>query len=127
MDDVVRLWELIVAGNPVTLLSVGVVLVGLPLVAVAGVRGKRQQRAVHNALVAQWGEEDAARISAKKFWEGMTGEQLEASLGPPLAMDVDQLKTKRRETWKSLRGRLRDQFRLRIQLDDGVVTGWKQW
>lgn len=67
--------------------------------------------------------ETASRISQKMFWQGQTADQLRDSLGPPHAVDVKLLKTRRREIWK-YHNYEAHRYRTRITLDDGIVTTW---
>jgi len=67
--------------------------------------------------------ETASLIGQKMFWRGQTAEQLTDSLGPPDAIDVKLLKTKRREIWKYGNYEA-NRYSTRITLDDGIVTTW---
>ena len=72
---------------------------------------------------AKYSGETAAMISKKMFWQGQTADQLRDSLGPPHAVDVKLLKTRRREIWK-YHNYEANRYRTRITLDDGIVTTW---
>ena len=58
------------------------------------------------------------------FWEGQTDEQLRESMGTPVAIDSQVLKTKTKEIWKYHQVR-KGQFLLRITLEKGKVVGWE--
>ena len=75
-------------------------------------------------LVAKYGQEAAARILAHEVWQGMTGEQLVEARGHPSDVGREIIRDKIRETWKYQQiGKNR--FRRRINLENGVVIGWK--
>ena len=61
----------------------------------------------------------------QKFWTGQTEEMLAESLGPPVAVDKQVLKTKRKEIWKYGETK-KNQFSLRITLENGRVVSWDQ-
>lgn len=67
--------------------------------------------------------ETASLIGKKMFWRGQTAEQLTDSLGPPAAIEVKLLKTKRREIWKYGHYEA-NRYSTRITLDNGIVTTW---
>jgi hypothetical protein len=60
-----------------------------------------------------------------KFWRGQTSEMLIDSLGSPADKDSLVLKTKTKTTWK-YGHKHSNQYRLRIFLENNVVTGWEQ-
>jgi len=58
-----------------------------------------------------------------RIFTGETAEMLTDSLGEPVAKDQQVLKTKIKETWK-YRPAGRNQYGLRIMLENDVVVGW---
>lgn len=83
-----------------------------------------QRRARRQRLVARFGEQIADMIIAHNFWLGMTEEQLKESRGPPVDRDYEVKKSITKETWKY--GQTgKNRFELRIYLENGFVTGWK--
>jgi hypothetical protein len=62
-------------------------------------------------------------IDNGKFWQGQSAEQLIDSIGRPLAIDKQVLKTKTKETWKYQRLR-KGQYGLRLFLENDFVVGW---
>jgi hypothetical protein len=58
-----------------------------------------------------------------RVWQGQTAEQLRDSLGEPAARDDKLLKTIKREVWKYNRTGV-NRYRLRITLDNDIVTTW---
>jgi hypothetical protein len=103
--------------TPVVLL---VLLVFSAAIALRIVRNfRRKQR-----LVAKYGEEIAALIIARKFWQGMTEEQLTDSWGNPTDVGREIIRTRIKETWKyNQTGKNR--FSNRVYLENGIVIGWK--
>ena len=82
-----------------------------------------RKRAVRLAyLRAKYGNETIVRrIMERKLWQGQTIDQLLDSVGRPLSIDTNLLKTRKREVWKyqpSGKGR----YRTRVTLDDDVVV-----
>lgn len=65
------------------------------------------------------------RIANGYFWQGQTEEQLRDSLGSPTAVDHKLLKTMRREVWKYHESG-RNRYRLRITVENGIVSTWDQ-
>lgn len=70
-------------------------------------------------------DEIVQRILKAEVWEGQSEAQLLDSRGEPVARDLKVLKTKRREIWKYHEIR-KNQFALRITLDNGKVMSWEQ-
>lgn len=70
-------------------------------------------------------EEIVQKIMGAYFWQGQTKEQLEDSLGAPIDIDTNVLKTKKKEVWK-YQHQGGNHFRLRIMLENDVVVGWDQ-
>jgi 4-amino-4-deoxy-L-arabinose transferase-like glycosyltransferase len=110
--------NLLIVGIVATLLILGVVLARY-------VAAKRRQERFR-ALTERFGSEEIAQdIMTQKFWTGQTEEMLAESLGPPEAVDRQLLKTKRKEIWKYDEAR-KNQFSLRITLENGRVVSWDQ-
>lgn len=63
------------------------------------------------------------RIVSGHIWQGQTASQLSDSLGSPADVDVNVLKTKRKEIWK-YRHQSGNRYGLRITLENNVVVGW---
>ncbi|MEI6336870.1 MAG: hypothetical protein WCS87_20110 [Methylococcaceae bacterium] len=59
-----------------------------------------------------------------KFWKEQSSEQLIDSIGRPLAIDTQVLKTKTKEIWKYNKIR-KDQYALKITLENEHVVGWE--
>jgi uncharacterized protein len=75
-------------------------------------------------LVTKYGEEIAERIIAREVWQGMTDDQLIDSWGHPVDVGREITRTKVKETWKYQQiGKNR--FGKRVNLEDGIVVGWK--
>jgi hypothetical protein len=70
-------------------------------------------------------EELVQKIFNGYFWQGQTAEQLEDSLGRPVAVDDKRLKTKTKEIWK-YQHQSANRYALRITVENGVVIGWDQ-
>ena len=86
---------------------------------------KRAWRARFVRLTEKFGSEQIAqKIMDQMFWEGQTDEQLRESMGTPVAIDSQVLKTKTKEIWKYHQVR-KGQFLLRITLEKGKVVGWE--
>ncbi|MFA5255198.1 MAG: DUF2845 domain-containing protein [Candidatus Omnitrophota bacterium] len=69
--------------------------------------------------------ETADRIINKTVWVGETADQLRDSLGNPIDIDENVLKTKRKETWKYCQ-KSTNRFGLKIRVDNGSVVGWDE-
>jgi hypothetical protein len=109
------------------LIIVGLVVI-LFVVAVVFSRHQASKRRKERllALAERFGSEDVAQdIMLQKFWSGQTEEMLVESLGPPAEVDKQVLKTKRKEVWKYGETR-KNQFSLRITLENGRVVSWDQ-
>jgi hypothetical protein len=77
------------------------------------------------SLAQRYGSEEVAeKIMNRMFWEGQTEEQLRESIGQPVAVDSQVMKTKTKEIWKYHEAR-KGQFLLRITLEKGKVVGWE--
>ena len=97
-----------------------IVLIGVSIW--ANERSKQQRR---QALLEKYGDPEIVdAIMNKNFWVGQTHEQLRDSLGAPVDVDEQVLKTKVKHTWKYQR-RGRNRYGLRVTLDNGVVVGWQ--
>jgi len=84
------------------------------------------RRANHRKQIfSKYGDTNTARrILNGDVWEGMTAEELKDWLGRPVAIDDKKLKTKRKQIWKYYQEGQRS-FRLRITLEDDIVSGWE--
>lgn len=80
-------------------------------------QGRRQE------LMSKYEDEEVVeRIMAPRVWAGQTAEMLTDALGPPEAVDVKLLKTKKKEIWKYAH-QGGNRYGVRITLDnDKVVT-----
>jgi sulfite reductase beta subunit-like hemoprotein len=109
------------------LLIVGLVIVGVTVtVALSRRAASKRREARFRKLVERFGSEEIAHdIMSQKFWPGQTEEMLTESLGVPEAVDKQILKTKRKEVWKYGEGR-RNQFSLKITVENGRVVAWDQ-
>ena len=79
-------------------------------------------------LTKKFGKKDAMRIIEGEIWVGMTKDMLIASRGEPLDTDETVLKSKTKtkffyEPWFTRQRNMR--FKLRIDLENGEVVGWK--
>jgi len=101
------------------------VLVGAAIVGVVVLSVYNKKRRL-GALTLKYGSPEIAKaIMNKKFWQGQTSEQLAESLGNPAGVDRKILRDRTREIWKyDQRGR--NQYGLRITLENGNVIGWDQ-
>jgi hypothetical protein len=63
------------------------------------------------------------KIMNKWVWQGQDNEQLKDSLGNPEFVDVNVMKSKRKEIWKYYR-RGANRYGLKITLENDVVVGW---
>jgi hypothetical protein len=97
-----------------------VVIIGLVIASRANKRRKRLE-----VLRRKYPEEIVQRILGGQIWQGQTEEQLIDAIGSPAEVDTKVLKTIQREIWKY--GRISaKRFRLRITVENGMVTGWDQ-
>ena len=110
-----------------TLLIVGIVVILVVLgVVLARHQATKRRQERFRALAERFGSEEIAQdIMVQRFWTGQTEDMLAESLGPPLAIDKQVLKTKRKEIWKYGEAR-KKQFSLRITLENGRVVSWDQ-
>lgn len=77
-------------------------------------------------LMAKYGDQAAVdKIMRHMIWQGMTADQVSDALGEPELKEQKVMKTKTVETWKYGQ-KTRTQFRWRITIEDGVVTGWEE-
>lgn len=75
-------------------------------------------------LINRFGDEEIAdRIMNRDVWQGATDEMLQESLGKPVAIDEEVLKTKIKHTWK-YNPTGKNQYAIRINLENNVVVGW---
>lgn len=109
--------------NPFVMSAIfGVVAIGMIVFWVIS----RRQDAERSARIREKYPPDLAkRIEARQFWVGMTASQLRDALGDPLDTDDKAMKTKSRQVWK-YRKTGKNQYGLRITLDDGAVASWDQ-
>lgn len=83
--------------------------------------GQKKKRA---ALMLKYRDEKLVdRLMRGDVWQGETHEQLRDSMGRPLDIDQQVMKTKTKEVWK-YRQKAKNQYALRIFLEDGIVVGW---
>lgn len=85
---------------------------------------KKRAASQHAALLrSKYPEHVVVRMLTERVWKGQTAAELTDSLGFPLRIDDKLLATKRREIWKYYPQGV-NRYRLRVTLDNGVVTGW---
>ncbi len=106
------------------------IIFAIPVMAVLGLwslvhqaRESKREAGRVQMVSEKYSGETASLIVQKMFWQGQTAEQLRDSLGPPEAVEVKLLKTKRREVWK-YGGDGANRYRTRITLDNGIVSTW---
>lgn len=75
-------------------------------------------------LRSKYPEQVAQRMLNERLWQGQTAVELADSLGGPQVIDRKMLATRRREIWKYY-PQGANRYRLRVTLDDGIVTGWE--
>ena len=86
----------------------------------------RKLRERRQYLMGKYGNEDVVnKIIDGMFWQGQTIDQLLDSIGKPEDIDKKVYKSKTKETWKYGEIR-RNQFSLRIFIENGIVIGWEQ-
>ena len=98
----------------------GIVLIILLIVVFKLIKASRRR----SILMAKYKNESLVDdIVQSNFWQGQTADQLMDALGKPDDIDEKVLKTKIKSVWKynHLGG---NRYGLRINLDDGVVSGW---
>lgn len=103
------------------------------IVIVRGNRRNQRERALaahlaaqHRAnLVARFGEFAADQMARHEVYMGWTMEMVSESLGPPVDVDEQIMKTKARHTFKYMQTGARS-FALRVMFEDGVVVGWER-
>ena len=107
--------------GPSTLIGIPILIGGVVLL---WLRRRHALRVAH--LRSKYQDEVVvSKILNRTFWHGQTAEQLNDSMGRPRAVDNARLKTKKREVWKYTPNG-RNRYRLRITLENDVVTGWDQ-
>lgn len=74
-------------------------------------------------LVNKHGDEIGKKLFQQLVWQGETEEQLRDSLGAPMDIDTQVMKSKSREIWK-YRQTSANRYALKITLENGVVVGW---
>ena len=75
------------------------------------------------SLTARFGAEAAAHIMRKDIWQGATPEMIMQSIGQPVDIDEQVLKTKTKRTFKYCQTG-KNKFALRVMFEDGVCVGW---
>lgn len=121
------------AGN----IFAGVVVFVLFVIVVVGLAAQRsnnQRKAREQAeqasreryawLVSRFGPDAANAITAGRYWQGQTAEQLELSLGRPADVDEHVMPSKVKHVYK-YRPMGFGRFGLRVTLENGVVVGWE--
>lgn len=102
-------------------------IIGLPVaiiwLIVVKIRASEREDERLAVVASKYSGETAELIAKKMFWRGQTAEQLRDSLGPPAAIDVKLLKTRRREVWKYGHYEA-NRYRTRVTLDNDIVTTW---
>ena len=102
-------------------------LTGIVLVVLGGgvyLASKHTEEEYEKLLARYNHAEIAHRIMNKEFWQGQTKDQLKDSLGPPVDTTTEILRSKTREIWK-YNQKTKNQFGLKITLENNVVVGWK--
>lgn len=69
-------------------------------------------------------EQIVRRVFQQEIWQGETAEMVRDSLGVPVEVDEEVLKTKTKEIWK-YKPIGRGQYSFRVILEQGKVVGWK--
>lgn len=100
------------------------VLVGCVLLYCAHNTNKKKERLSY--LKEKYKDDEIVqKIFDGYFWQDQTAEQLIDSLGAPVEIDNNVLKTKKKEIWK-YEHQGGNRFNLRITLENDVVIGWDQ-
>lgn len=77
-------------------------------------------------LLRTYGDKRTVRALMRgQVWQGMTQAMLEDALGKPAAVDEQVSRDRLRFTWKYL-PLGSNRYRLRVKLENGVVTGWQR-
>ena len=76
-------------------------------------------------LYQRFGPEIGARILDGALWQGQTQEMLVESIGSPVEVATEVLKSRTRHVLK-YKQTGHGRFALKITLEDGVVVGWDQ-
>ena len=87
-----------------------------------------EKERLEKELTKKFGKQDALRIIEGEIWLGMTKDMLIASRGEPLDTDETVLKSKTKskffyEPWFTRQKNMR--FKVRIDLENKEVVGWK--
>ena len=99
-----------------------VVMAGLAF-AMERIHANRQSRLAR--LISRYNDSEIAKcVFHHEIWLGQTDQQLLDSRGTPAGIDHGLLGAREREVWK-YGPRDTGGYRLRITLEDGVVTGWQ--
>jgi outer membrane protein assembly factor BamE (lipoprotein component of BamABCDE complex) len=88
---------------------------------------KRAQVTARRKALLEKYHDDAIvdRILSRSVWEGMTRDQIVDALGAPSTIDNGMQRRKVLQVFKYHPDGV-DRYRLRVNLEDGVVTGWQQ-
>lgn len=65
------------------------------------------------------------KIINKTVWVGETSDQLLDSLGKPIDIDENVLKTKRKEVWKYCR-KSTNRYGFKVKVENDIVIGWDE-
>jgi hypothetical protein len=136
---VVILWVTVSIWFHITVKAAAVVLVSafvLTVIIIAVIRHAQEQlelssdrareRARYRELMEKYRDEQTVSdIMAARVWQGMRREQVIDALGQPAATDDGLSRNKVIEVLKYGQGAV-NQYRLRITLEDGLVTEWMQ-
>jgi hypothetical protein len=109
------------------IITIVAIIAGLAFVATANTWWAGKVR--RNYLRAEYGADPVLtqRLIDKQYWAGMPRNQLIDSLGDPEATDKLPAVPGGAQDVQVLKyDRAGDKYRLRVRLDDGVVTSWEQ-
>lgn len=86
------------------------------------IRTEEERKSKKSRLMNKYGDEElVTQIMEQHAWTGQTAGMLKDSLGPPEAVDVVALKTKKKEIWKYFH-KGGNRYGARITLDNDVVV-----
>ncbi|MDW5264112.1 MULTISPECIES: hypothetical protein [Acidobacteriaceae] len=87
---------------------------------------KKKQKDIRLAyLNEKYCDETLQRVLQGQLWQGQTAVQVIDSLGEPVAIDRNLLKTRKKEIWKYSPSGV-NRYRLRVTLEEDRVVGWDQ-
>jgi len=109
--------------NNKEIVAAAIIVVILIAVFLAHKKRKEHQEWVAYLTLKYKDKKTVDAILSGKFWQGQSTEQLTDSIGQPIAIDKQVLKTKTKEIWKYRQVR-KGQFALKINVENGVVVGW---